>query len=131
MTNLDVPPVMQPGDTIQPNIRIANLGPADTAVAGAGHGGPGGVDHAARSTRAARSSRRTRVANIPGIAQVSSGTQIFGDANLTPQNNIVTIAGAPSRCRRARGVYYIGVVVDPAHDQADPRDRQGRQSATP
>ncbi len=30
VVGFDVPPVMQPGDVIQPNIRIANLGPADT-----------------------------------------------------------------------------------------------------
>ena len=34
VVGLDVPPVMQPGDTIQPNIRIANLGPADTNLQG-------------------------------------------------------------------------------------------------
>ncbi len=63
---LDVPPVMQPGDTINPNIRIDNLGPADTAAQG-----PVTVDLIASTTPTFNSGSTIvasyTVANIPGI----------------------------------------------------------------
>ncbi len=34
VTDLDVPPVMQPGDVIQPNIGVANIGTAPTSPQG-------------------------------------------------------------------------------------------------
>ena len=114
VTAIDVPPIMQPGDTIQPTIRIANLGPASTSTQG-----PVTVDLVASTTRKFTSGSSIlatySVANVPGTSQVSSGTQIFGDTNLNPQNNTVTITGAAVTLPTSPKVYFIGVVVDPNH----------------
>ena len=53
------------------------------------------------------------VPNIPGTTQVSSGAELVADTNLNPQNNVVTITGAPLTLPVAPKVYYIGVVIDP------------------
>ncbi len=114
VTAIDVPPVMQPGDTIQPTIRIANLGPGSTATQG-----PVTVSLVASTTRKFTSGSSIlatyTVANIPGTSTVSSGTAIFGDTNLNPQNNTVTITGSAVTLPTSPKVYFIGVVVDPNH----------------
>jgi hypothetical protein len=113
-TAIDVPPVMQPGDTIQPTIRIANIGPASTSAQG-----PVTVVLVASTTRKFTSGSSIlstyTVANIPGTSQVSSDAQIVGDTNLNPQNNVVTITGAPVTLPTSPKVYFIGVVIDPNH----------------
>ena len=113
---LDVPPVINPGDTIQPNIEIANLGPASTLPQG-----PVTVDLVASVTPTfgpGSSILATyQVPFIPGISTVATETPLklaFGTANLTPQNNVVTITGSPVTLPATPGVYFIGVVVDPA-----------------
>lgn len=114
VTAIDVPPVMQPGDTIQPTIRIANLGPGSTSPQGLVT-----VALVASTTRKFTSGSSVlatyTVANIPGTSAVSSGAQIFGDTNLDPQNNTVTITGTPLTLPTAPKDYFIGVVIDPNH----------------
>ena len=114
VTAVDFPPVIQPGDTIAPTIRIANLGPASTAIQG-----PVTVELVASTTRKFTSGSSVvgtyTVTNIPGISQVSSGTTIVGDTNLNPQNNTVTITSAPVTLPVTPKVYFIGVVIDPNH----------------
>lgn len=109
---LDVPPVMQPGDTIQPNIRVANFGPADTLAQG-----PVQVAIVAstspRFTSGSSIVALYSVPNIPGASQIASQGVVLGDANLSPAANVVTIAGEPVTLPISPRVYYIGVVVDP------------------
>jgi hypothetical protein len=111
---LDVPPTMQPGDTIQPNIRIANLGPADTLPQGSFQ-----VALVASTTPSVNSGSSLvalyTVANIPGESRVASQGQVFGDANLDPQANIITITGAPVTLPVSPTKYYLGVVIDPTN----------------
>jgi hypothetical protein len=112
VVGLDVPPVMQPGDTIQPNIRIANFGPADTLPQG-----PVQVALVASTTPTFNLGSSIiavyTIPNIPGASQVASQGQVFGDANLNPALNVVTIAGNPVTLPVSPSVYFIGVVVDP------------------
>jgi hypothetical protein len=114
VTGFDVPPVMQPGDTIAPTIRVSNLGPGST-----GSQGPLTVALVASTNKQFTSGSSIiatyTVANIPGSAAVSTGSQIFGDTNLNPQANTVTINGAPVTLPVSPTVYFIGVVVDPNH----------------
>jgi hypothetical protein len=109
---LDVPPVMQPGDTIQPNIRIANFGTADTAAQGVLQ-----VALVASTTPTFNSGSSIialyNVPNVPSQARVPSITPVFGDANLIPPVNVVTIAGADVTLPTTPAVYFIGVVIDP------------------
>ena len=110
--SLDVPPVMQPGDTIAPNIRIANLGTTDTDLQG-----PVTVLLVASTTPNVNSGStivaQFTIDNVPALSNTATGTAVFGDQNLNPQDNIVTIIGAPVTLPVAPGKYYIGVVVDP------------------
>jgi hypothetical protein len=112
VVGFDVPPVMQPGDTIQPNIRIANLGPADTAPQG-----PVTIALIASTTPAFTKGSTVvaayTVANIPAQSLVPSKVALFGDANLVPPKNIVTIAGAPVTLPVSPKRFFIGVVIDP------------------
>jgi hypothetical protein len=114
VTNVDVPPVMQPGDTIQPTIRIANVGPASTAPQG-----PVTVALVASTDRTFNSGSSIiatyTVSNVPAISQVSSGSQVLALANLNPQQNTVTITGAPLTLPTMPKVYFIGVFIDPNH----------------
>lgn len=114
VVGLDVPPTMQPGDTIQPNIRIANLGPADTLAQG-----PVTVELVASTTPTFNSGSTViasySVSDIPGAESVSSQSPVVGDANLTPNGNIVTIEGNPVTLPTSPNIYYIGVVVDPSN----------------
>ena len=109
---LDVPPVMQPGDTIQPNIRVANLGPNDTLDQG-----PVQVALVASTTptfsRGSSIVAVYNVANIPGVYSAAAKGLVLGDANLTPPQNVVTIAGDPVTLPLTPARYYLGVVVDP------------------
>ena len=109
---LDVPPVMQPGDTIQPNIRIANFGPADTSAQGSVT-----VALVASTTPYFTAGSSVvaiyTVGDIPGEGQVSSIGPVYNDANVTPLNNVVTITGAPVTLPASPAQYYIGVVIDP------------------
>jgi hypothetical protein len=114
VTGVDLPPVIQPGDTVAPTIRIANIGPAETTPQG-----PFTVALVA-STKRKLTAGSTVVATytipgIPGVSQVSSGSPITGDVNITPQQNIATIVGAPVTLPVRPKVYFVGVVIDPAH----------------
>ncbi len=115
VVGFDVPPVMQPGDTIQPNIRIANFGPADTA-----NQGPVTIALVASTTPTFNSGSSViavySIANIPGESTVSTSSSFLGDANQTPQNNIVTIASQPVTLPASPKVFYLGVVIDPNHN---------------
>ena len=64
-------------------------------AAGAGHGGPGGLDDT-QLRPGKLDPRDLHRRQHPGASRPSSTTgTIFGDTNLNPQNNIVTITGAP------------------------------------
>jgi hypothetical protein len=112
VTTLGVPPVMQPGDTIAPTIRVANIGPASTSPQG-----PVTVALVASTTPQFNAGSSIvaayTVPNIPGASQVSSGAHLTDDENLNPQNNIVTIQGAPVTLPVAPRTYFLGVVIDP------------------
>lgn len=112
VVGLDVPPVMQPGDVIQPNIRIANFGPADTAAQG-----PLTVALVASPTPSLGVGSTVlalyTVGNVPGVQNVASKGPIFADANQTPQLNVVTIAGDPVTLPATPARYFLGVVIDP------------------
>ena len=110
---LALPPVMQPGDVVQANVRIANFGPGDT-----GAQGPVTVDLVASSTPhfvlgKSKVIAEITLANIPGIQNTATLGPIFADSNQTPQQNVVTAAFPPARLPSLPAKYYIGVVIDP------------------
>lgn len=120
VVGFDVPPVMQPGDTIQANVRITNIGPADTS--------PQGVVQVAlvASTTKTFTSGSSIVSlvnlanpntgaavNIPGITSIATKGHLLGDANQTPPNNVITISFPDATLPTSPKKYYLGVVVDP------------------
>ncbi len=109
---LDLPATMQPGDTVQPNIRITNIGAADTDLQG-----PVTVALVASTTRSVNSGSTIvalyTISNIPSASEVATQGTTLGDANLTPPLNVVTIAGPPVTLPVSPKTYFLGVVVDP------------------
>ena len=111
-TGLAVPPVMQPGDTIQPSIAVTNVGNAPTTAT---------VQVAlVASTTPYFTIGSSIVAlydittSIPSAAQVPTGGLIstFSQtANLL--NNSVGFTGLPITLPTAPRKYYLGLVVDP------------------
>ena len=119
VVGFDVPPVISPGDTIQPNIRIANLGTADTSLQG-----PVQVALVASTTPTFTTGSSIvaiyTVSNIPAQSAVASNGPVLGDANQTPGNNLVTIPAATDpknivTLPTSPGQYFLGVVIDPYH----------------
>lgn len=114
--DLDVPPTMQPGDTISPNIRVANLGPVDTSLQA-----PVTVALVASVDRKFGPGSSVialyDIGNISGINTAPSQNRGFSNARTTldPQNNVVTINGVPVTLPESPRNYYIGVVVDPTN----------------
>ena len=110
---LDVPPVMQPGDTISPTIRVANFGTTNTdqqssfqvdLVASTDENfGPG--DTVLQSFT---------VTSLPPLANVPMRRTVLGDVNINEPVNIITLHSAtPVTLPETPGQYFIGVVVDP------------------
>ena len=136
VVGFDVPPVMSPGDTIQPNIRIANLGTADTGLQG-----PVQIALVASTsptfTTGSSIVATYTVGNIPAQSLVATNGPALGDANLIPGNNIVTIPAATDpknivTLPTAPGQSYLGVVIDPHHQLKQLNTiPQGRRGVTP
>jgi hypothetical protein len=108
------PPFMQPGDTIQPTIEVANLGPADTQPQG-----PVTVALAASVNRKFGPGSSIvalyKVANISAISTVPTKDQLFGTSSINVPNNVATIHGTAVTLPIKPRTYYIGVVVDPTN----------------
>jgi hypothetical protein len=109
---LDLPATMQPGDTIQPNIRITNIGPADTAPQGDVQ-----VALVASTTKSFTSGSSIvglyTVSDVPPASDIATTGTLLGDANQTPPANVVTIAGSVVTLPVSPKTYYLGVVIDP------------------
>ncbi|WP_254054094.1 hypothetical protein [Singulisphaera sp. GP187] len=109
-----LPPTLQPGDTIQPNIQVANFGSVDSSTQG-----PVTVALVASVDRKFGPGSSVialyNLDNIAGIDTVPSKNQAFGQETINTPNNVATIIGnavtLPDRPRN----YFIGVVVDPTN----------------
>ncbi|MFO0890705.1 MAG: hypothetical protein U0790_16370 [Isosphaeraceae bacterium] len=123
VTALDVPPVMQPGDTIAPTFQVTNIGSASTAAQGPVEVAlvastspdfnlgssivalytitdpiPGASGFAAPNT--ARHHRR-----LSGRASIRN--------NVNPGSNVITFPGTAVTLPTSPSTYYLGIVVDP------------------
>lgn len=111
-TGLDLPPVMQAGDAIQPWIRVANFGTVDTATQG-----PLLVDLVA-STDTSFGPGDTVLAqftldSLPPLSLVPTRGIVLGDVNVDTPVNVATLQGPIVVLPPMPGVYNIGVIVDP------------------
>jgi hypothetical protein len=111
---LDVPPVMQPGDSIQPNIEIANFGAANTALQG-----PVTVLLVAtprrNSLQGAQIVDTYTIENLRGLSEVPQATPTLGDSNITRTNNIDELHGRVVTLPKTPATYFLTVVVDPTN----------------
>ncbi len=124
-TALAVPPVMQPGDFIQPDVKIANFGTVNTADQG-----PFLVDLVASTDQNFGPGDKLlaswTISNLPPLAQVPSTNTVLGDVTVNDPANVVTLTGPivqlpdssstdpPTDSENVTPtVYYIGVIVDP------------------
>jgi hypothetical protein len=124
VTALDVPPVMQPGDTITPTFQVANLGTASTAAQG-----PVEVALVASTTPdfnlgSSIVALYTLPQAIPGSSTVpvrasarhhrrrlSGANAAFN--NVTPGANVERFTGSAVTLPVSPSTYFLGIVVDP------------------
>ncbi|MDB5351918.1 MAG: hypothetical protein JWN86_3165 [Planctomycetota bacterium] len=113
---IDVPPAMQPGDTIAPSIKIANFGTVDTATQGPvtvllvastdTNFGPNDVILG-----------RYVITDLPGLSQAPASRTVLGDVNIDDAPNIVTLettaTGSNIVILPPGQSFFIGVIVDP------------------
>ncbi len=113
-TAINVPPVMQPGDAISAEVKIANYGTADTnlqapviveLVASTDKNfGPGDVVLAAVS-----------ISNIPALARVPAPQTVLGNATLDDPINVITARFPTVVLPTSPATYYLGIEVDPSN----------------
>jgi hypothetical protein len=111
VVGLDVPPVMQPGDTIQPNIEIANFGTVNSAPQG-----PVPVFLVASATPSLRGASviaSFSIEALPGLSEVPQTRTVLGDVNVDQPINIDTLIGSAVTLPTSPAVYYLSVLVDP------------------
>jgi hypothetical protein len=109
---LDVPPVMQPGDTIQPNIKIANFGTANPSIQGTFD-----VDLVASTDKNFGPGdtilSKFTVSSLAPLSTVPSFDTVLGNVNITDPANVLTLQGAPVTLPTSATGYFLGVIVDP------------------
>ncbi|MDX2037999.1 MAG: hypothetical protein SFX72_15230 [Isosphaeraceae bacterium] len=109
---LDVPPVMNPGDAIQPNIRLGNFGTANTNLQG-----PLLVQLVASLDRNFGPGDQIlgsyTIDSINPVSLQPSTRLILNDSNLDPGDNITTLQGLPVTLPASPQQYFLGVIVDP------------------
>jgi hypothetical protein len=111
VVGLDVPPVMQPGDTIQPNIEIANFGTVDTATQG-----PVLVTLLATTNpelQGASVVATYTIESLHGLSEVPQSKPALGDVNIRKPLNIEVLQGQPVTLPITPGQYSLTVRVDP------------------
>ncbi len=112
LVGLDLPTPLKPGDTIQPGLRIANLGPADTATQGPltvqivasqnKEFGPGDLILATYT-----------IPSLPGVATAPSPTAVGTVQNLEPGNNVITLNDQVITLPATLSHYFLGVKINP------------------
>jgi len=107
---LNVPSVLQPGDTIAPTISIANVGTKAS--------GPVQVALVASTTKSFTVGSSIvalyNIANIPAASQTPTGGTLGTlDQNLNLPGNVVSFTGPAVTLPTSPATYFLGVVVDP------------------
>ena len=114
---IDVPPVMQPGDTIAPTFKIANYGTANTALQG-----PVTVLLVASTNRNFGPTNiilgKYVITDLPGLNQAPQTRTVLGDVTINAPPNVVTLSTTVGETQNVtlptgRGSYYIGLIIDP------------------
>lgn len=124
---LELPPVMRAGDTIQPNIKIANYGTVSTNLQAPvlvqllasldPTFGPG--DSVVASFT---------IDNILPVSQAPTRNLVLGDANIDDPPNVRTVAGPIVTLPATPSQYFIGLRVDPNEQIRQILDLRGPRS---
>jgi hypothetical protein len=110
---LNVPPVMQPGDTIKPNIEIANFGTVDSGLQG-----PFKVALVATTNKGLKGATILAAYtfdNVQALSRIPQTQVALGDVNINTPVNIDVLQAAPVTLPLRPRKYFLTVVVDPAH----------------
>jgi hypothetical protein len=121
-TALDLPSVLQPGDTVAPTFQITNLGSASTSAQG-----PVQVALVASTSPdfnlgSSIVALYTLPTGIPGQSSAPTRNslrhhrRLFGANpinNVTPGINVETFTGAPVTLPASPATYFVGLVIDP------------------
>jgi hypothetical protein len=109
----EAPPVLSPGDVIDPSFKIANFGTVDTSPQGTllvqlvastdPFFGPTDIVLASYN-----------ITNVPPLANAPArGTTVLGDVTLDNPTNVITVGGQLATLPSEPGSYFIGLIVDP------------------
>ena len=112
-TALGLPPVLNPGDAVIPQVRVANVGPGSTASQA-----PVVVQVVASTDTTFGPGDQIlatfTVNNIPGLALSPSRGVLPGDVGLVdPPNQVTLDAMSPVLLPATGAPYFVGVIVDP------------------
>jgi hypothetical protein len=106
---------MQPGDSIQPNIKIANYGTVNPSTQGSFE-----VDLVASTQPnfgpGSQVVSRFTVSSLAPLADVPSQNTVLGDVNVKDPINVLTLEGAPTTLPTSPTGYFLGVIVDPQNN---------------
>jgi hypothetical protein len=110
---LDTPPNLQPGQTIQPTVQLANYGTVDPAAQG-----PFQVQLVLSTDRNFGPGdtilQSFTVAGVPPLSAVPMQDVVLGDVNIDPPVNIINLTpDAPLTLPSGPSRYFLGVIVDP------------------
>jgi hypothetical protein len=109
---IDVPAVMQPGDVIAPEIKVANFGTVNTNTQG-----PLTVDLVASSDPNFGPGDvildSVQVPSLPPLSVAPSQFTVLGDATLDDPANVVSLQLPQATLPLSTTGYFIGVIVDP------------------
>ena len=106
------PPTMQPGDVIDPSIKIGNYGTIDSSLQA-----PIEVNLVASPTaKLSKDAHVIAMYNIDSLTPLSEAPTtnlVVGDANLSNPPNVTTLFGVPVMLPSSPRTYFIGLIVDP------------------
>jgi hypothetical protein len=125
----EAPPVLSPGDVIDPSFKIANFGTVDTSPQGTllvqlvastdPFFGPSDVVLASYN-----------ITNVPPLAGAPSrGTTVLGDVTIDNPSNVITVGGQLATLPSDPGSYFIGLIVDPNNTIRQISEISGGQSS--
>jgi hypothetical protein len=109
---LNTPPVMQPGDSIAPVIKVANYGTADPGLQG-----PFVVDLVASTDQnfgpGDQVLAQFSVSSLSPLSYVPAENTVLGDLNVNDPINVITLQSPAVTLPTGAPSYFLGVIVDP------------------
>lgn len=120
----EVPPVLSPGDVIDPNFKIANFGTTNTSLQA-----PLTVQLVASTDDLFGPTdiilATYTIDSLPPLSTVPARRSVLGDVTLDDPSNVRTAGGIQVQLPSDPSQYFIGLIVDPLQQIRQIRDIDG------